>query len=272
MKKILILGASGLVGKAIVNECISDFDVYGTYFTSATNLADDKQFQISIQDEGKLREIINLLQPDIIVSSLKGDFDDQLKFHRHLAEELINRDSVLYFFSTTNVFDGDLSRHHSELDEPISKSDYGQYKINCEKMLTELLGNRANIVRIPGIWGKNSPRFNTIKKNIETAAPIQAYSNLECNFLLDKQLARQMCFILKNELRGIFHLGAVNMINECEFFKELAIKLTTVKVNIQYTPYQDKEHTYYFGLVSNREDLPEYLKITNEEIITYLVK
>ncbi|SES46060.1 sugar nucleotide-binding protein [Psychrobacillus sp. OK032] len=271
MKKILILGASGLVGKAIAKECINDFDVYGTYFSSATNLTDDKQFQINIQDEEKFSEILNFVQPDIIVSSLKGDFDDQLKFHRHLAEELKNRNCVLYFFSTTNVFDGDLSRHHSELEEPISKSDYGQYKIDCEKMLTESLGNRANIVRIPGIWGKNSPRFNAIKNNIETAAPIQAYSNLECNFLLDKQLALQMHFILKNELSGIFHLGAVNMVKECAFYEELVNKLTNEKVNIHPKPYQDKECTYYFGLVSNREDLTDHLKITNEQIITYLV-
>ncbi|MGE7625086.1 hypothetical protein ACQKMD_19260 [Viridibacillus sp. NPDC096237] len=58
--------------------------------------------------------------------------------------------------------------------------------------------------------------------------------------MLDKQLARQMRFILMNELSGIFHLGAVNMIKECAFFEELAIKLTSRKVNIQDTPYQDK--------------------------------
>ena len=272
MRKILILGASGLVGKAIAKECLNDFDVYGTYSSSVTNLTDDKQFQINFQDGEKLREILNFVQPDIIVSSLNGDYDDQLKFHAHLAEELKNRDSVLYFLSTTNVFDGDLSRHHSELDEPISESDYGKYKINCEKMLLESLGNRAIIVRIPGIWGKNSPRFNTIKKNIETAASIQAYSNLECNFLLDNQLARQMRFIIKNELSGIFHLGAVNMVKESAFLEELVNKLTTGKVNIQYKSYQEKECTYYFGLVSNRKDLPEHLKITNEEIITYLVR
>lgn len=30
MKKILIIGASGLVWKAIAKECARDFDVYGT--------------------------------------------------------------------------------------------------------------------------------------------------------------------------------------------------------------------------------------------------
>lgn len=50
MKELLIIGASGLVGKALAKKCENDFDVYGTYFTSATNLTDNKQFQMNIQD------------------------------------------------------------------------------------------------------------------------------------------------------------------------------------------------------------------------------
>ena len=160
MKKLLIIGASGLVGKALAKKCENEFDIYGTYFTSATNLNVNKQFRMSIQDGEELKKILNNVEPDIVISCLHGDYDQLLEFHRLLAEELKNRNSLLYFLSTTNVFDGDLSRHHNEMDEPISKSDYGQYKINCEKMLQELLRERAIIIRIPGIWGKNSPRFN----------------------------------------------------------------------------------------------------------------
>lgn len=268
----MILGASGLVGKAIAKECLTSFDVYGTYFSSGTNLVADKQFQLNMQKEETIREILDGVQPDIIVSSLQGDYDDQLKFHQTLVEELENRNCVLYYFSTTNVFDGDLTRHHTESDTPLSKSDYGRYKINCEKMLMQSLGKRCAIIRIPGIWGKNSPRFNSIKKHLETAAPIQAYPNLECNFLLDTQLARQVRFIVENELRGIFHLAAVDMVKEYAFYDAVVQKLTPGGIPIQSTSYQDKETTYYFGLVSTREDLPDSLQITNEEIISYLVE
>lgn len=185
MKKLLILGASGLVGKAIAKECAKNFDVYGTYFSTETDLAKDKQFQLIIQEQESIREILNFVQPDIIVSSLRGDFDEQLTFHQNLGEELRNRAGVLYYFSTTNVFDGDLSRHHCESDAPNADSDYGQFKMNCEKMLSQLLINRSTIIRIPGIWGKNSPRMINLKRNLETAEPIQAYTNLECSFLTD---------------------------------------------------------------------------------------
>ncbi|WP_318614376.1 sugar nucleotide-binding protein [Sporosarcina sp. YIM B06819] len=272
MKKLLILGASGLVGKAIAKECAKNFDVYGTYFSTKTDLAEVKQFQLSVQDEGAIREILQVVQPDIIISSLRGDFDEQLTFHQNLTEAIKNKATMLYYFSTTNVFDGDLSMHHSESDAPIANSDYGRFKMNCENMLMQSLGNRSAIIRIPGIWGKNSPRMNSLKNNLETAEPIEAYSNLECSFLSDVQLARQVCFIFENELSGIFHLAAVDMVKECTFIEELAGQLTTGDINMQCNTYQDKETTYYFGLVSNREDLPEDLNITNKEIISYLVE
>lgn len=80
-----------------------------------------------------------------------------------------------------------------------------------------------------------------------------------------------MRFIFENELSGIFHLGAVDMVKEHAFYEEVVQKLAPREITIQSNPYQDKETTYYFGLVSTREDLPDSLQITNEEIISYLV-
>ncbi|MFJ8099973.1 sugar nucleotide-binding protein [Lysinibacillus sp. NPDC096212] len=270
MKKLLIIGASGLVGKALAKKCENDFEVYGTYFTSATNLPDNKQFQMNIQDGKVLKRILNTIEPDIVISCLHGDFEQLLEFHRLLAVELKNRSSLLYFLSTTNVFDGDLSRHHSEIDEPISKSEYGQYKINCEIMLQDLLKERAIIVRIPGIWGKNSPRFNSLLKNLKKNEPIQAYHNLECSFLTDVHLAQQLHFILKNEVRGTIHLSSEDKIIESQFYEELIKRLTSKIIKVQFNYYQDKENLYLFGLNSIRNELPKTLNIKNNEIIDYL--
>lgn len=268
MKKLLILGASGLVGKAIAAQCMDTFDVYGTYFSSATNLPENKQFQLNVElEETNIVEILDVVQPDITVSCLRGDFQNQLAFHNKLAKELQKRASILYYFSTTNVFDGDLSRHHSEVDTPISNSDYGNFKIDCEKIVVENLGERGNIIRIPGIWGKKSRRLNELRKS----EPISVYNNLECDFLLDTQLASQMQFIMKNELSGIFHLAAVDMITQGLFYKELSNKLAVEGENIQYNLLEDKGNIYCFGLLSNREDVPNSLKSTNEEIISMLV-
>lgn len=271
MEKVLILGASGLVGRALLDEFKDRFDLYGTYSTSLTSLPYEKQFHLEVQQIDKLKEIIQLIKPDIVISCLRGDFEQQFKLHKGLALELQNTSSHVYYFSTTNVFDGDFSLPHTETDIPISESDYGRFKISCENMLKETLDERVLIIRIPAIWGKNSPRLNFIKESIKNNKMIDVYSNLVCNNLLDVQLAKQLRFIIENKIKGIVHLGSIDTQTQAQFFEQVLRKLTNDKSILRYQSYQDKDVTYYFQLTSNREDLPDYLHTTNKDIIDYLV-
>ncbi|MEH7114445.1 sugar nucleotide-binding protein [Neobacillus niacini] len=272
MEKILILGGSGLVGKALINELKEGYDVYGTYASSLiTSLPDDKQFQLKVQEINKLVELVSFIQPDIVISCLRGDFDQQLKFHEKLAEVLQNTKSSLYFFSTTNVFDGDLSKPHTETDTPIAESDYGKYKIECENRLKEVLADRAIILRIPAIWGKNSRRWNEINECIKNNESIDVYSNIVWNNLLDVDLASQLRFILEKKLKGIFHLGTADPIMQSQFYEQILSKLADETDLLRYNMYEDNSQTYYFVLNTNRNDNHESLQRTNEDIISYLL-
>lgn len=272
MEKVLILGASGLVGSALVEEFKNVYDVYGTYFSTLTTLPDDKQFQLDVHQIDKLKEKIQLIKPEIVISCLRGDFQQQLEFHQELALDLKNNNSRLYYFSTTNVFDGDFSKPHIETDRPISKSDYGNFKIQCEQILKEILSEQAMMIRIPAIWGKNSLRWNAIKESIDQNKEINVYSNLVCNHLLDIQLARQLRFIIENKLRGIFHLGSIDHMTQAEFYEQIITKHGSNKILLHYQLLEDSPATCYFTLKSTREDLPDSLKTTNEEIIDYLLE
>lgn len=123
MQKMLILGANGLVGKALIDEFKNDFDLYGTYASSVPSLPVDKQYKLDIHQIDNLKEMLRTLKPVIVISCLRGEFDQQLRFHEALAMELTNTSSRMYYFSTTNVFDGDFSKPHMETDLPISNSD-----------------------------------------------------------------------------------------------------------------------------------------------------
>jgi dTDP-4-dehydrorhamnose reductase len=270
MRKLLVFGASGLVGKALVEECKDSFDVYGTYATSPVDLPEEKQFQLEISDMDKMKEIVQSIKPDSIISCLRGDFDQQLEFHRELALEIENTESVLYYFSTANVFDGDFTKHHSEEDTPNAASPYGQFKIECENMLQEVLKERAVMIRIPQIWGKKSPRLDQIRSGIENNS-IDVYSNLECNHLTDELLAKQLKYIILHKLKGVFHLGAVDMMTQDTFIEKLVSSLTDKEIKFHYRLLQDTPDTYYFGLKSIRNDLPESLLKTNKEMIAELV-
>lgn len=161
MNKILVLGGSGLLGIAIINEMskYNNFEVYSTYFKNPILFNQYKSFKLDIRDSYNVNNILSTLKPNIIVSCLRGDFNKQLATHINIAEYLRENDGSLYFFSTTNVFDNDLSKPHYEDDVPNSNTDYGQYKIQCENKMKEILQDNACILRIPQVWGENSLRM-----------------------------------------------------------------------------------------------------------------
>jgi len=271
MNKILILGASGLIGKALIDEYKNDFDLYGTYSSSTTNLPREKQFQLDITQIDRLKIILKTINPDIVISCLRGDFNQQLEFHKQLAIELKKSEGILYYFSTANVFDGDFSKPHFETDATIAESEYGNFKIKCENTLQQILEERVIVIRIPAIWGKNAPRMNLLKKGIEDNLAIDVYSNLECNNLLDVQLAIQLKYIIDHKLKGIFHLGSIDMMTQAEFFERLIISFSNKKDILKLNLYEENDKKFYFALKSNRKDIPDFFEIANESIISALV-
>ncbi|WP_163100336.1 sugar nucleotide-binding protein [Peribacillus alkalitolerans] len=268
MKKVLILGASGLVGKAFINECSDVFELYGTYFSKGSTLPENKQFQLEVKDTEKIKELIQNIKPNYVISCLRGDFNEQLEFHRVLADELKDLQSRVYYFSTANVYDGDYSKHHTEKDQPVAQSDYGKFKIACEEILQSTLQERAIIIRIPMMWGTDSPRLNHLKESLANKDSVDVYTNLELNNLMDTMLAKQLRYIMENDLKGIFHLASEDMITHAEFIEEL-LKMNQ-DATLRHHLFLDKEVKAYFGIRSVLQDFPDELKQTNQEIIENL--
>lgn len=269
MDRILVLGGSGLIGTAIINEMNKhkDFDVYATFYNRTIPLNKERCFRLDIEILEDINEILNTVKPKIIISCLRGDFDRQLALHKRIAEYLKKNDGKLYFLSTTNVFDNDFSRPHYENDLPNSHSDYGNYKIECEKNIIEILHDNACIIRIPQIWGKNSPRMKEILKSIENKEKVVIYPKLFLNTNTDIMLAKQIAYIIQNNLKGIFHLGAKDIINNKDFYNELITKLGYNNVKLE----EEFDVEGAFAILSKRNsEFPKELLLTNNAVIEYL--
>ena len=53
MRKVLVIGGSGLVGKAIITEInkYKEFEIYATYFESSIPLNQNRYFKLNIEDQ-----------------------------------------------------------------------------------------------------------------------------------------------------------------------------------------------------------------------------
>ncbi len=266
MSRVLILGASGLVGKALVDELNQDFDVYGTYYSRKIDLAADKSFQFDVDDVNSIKEILKTVKPELVLSCLRGDFTNQLAVHIEVAKYLKDTNGKMYFCSTANVFDNDATKPHYEDDELSAETEYGLFKIECEQNLEKILGENLCIIRLPLMWGIGSPNVNNLVEKINNNEEIEVYSTLYLTNNTDVMLAKQIHYIIDNGLMGIFHLATDDIITYSEFVKELVTRLGYKEAKIK----EIEDEKWFLAVVPSRKELPAELKISNEEILKYL--
>lgn len=269
--RILILGATGFAGKRIRNELKGTYDsVYGTYHTQNETLEyDNSMFHYELGDDETLSYILETVKPVIVISCLRGDFNLLLHAHQMVADYLKTKDTKRFIFlSSANVYDGILNQPHIETEEPIAESDYGKYKIACEKLLVDSLGKDVAIIRIPEIWGKDSPRLNQFIESVKQQKTIATYENIYVNYTTNIQIANMVLYILENDLRGVFHVGTNDYCEYIQFQTTLAQRLGLPKPQFTVTK---ADTALYQAVIPGRAEIPEYLHTTIDNIIDQLV-
>ncbi|MCL2217576.1 MAG: sugar nucleotide-binding protein [Defluviitaleaceae bacterium] len=212
--KILIFGASGLVGGAICKELAGakEYEVHGTF---NKNKPEDfcEAHKYDIADEPRLDGLLARIKPDLIISSLTGDFTQQLGAHKTMAEYLKKNGGRMIFISTANVFDGAVSGNHSEAAVPYPLSRYGKFKQSCEEMLRHESGANCLIVRLPKIisGGDSEDITGHIKKGNGF------YSNLYFNFNTPENVARAVKHCIEKSKSGVVHLVSGECMSDAEW-------------------------------------------------------
>lgn len=264
MEKILVLGASGTVGAAVyrqLGQC-SAFDLYGTYFHRKP---DDPQMRyFSLEEPEHINDLLAEIAPDIVISALRGDFERQMEVHILTAEYLREHQGRMLFLSTANVFDGDLTSPHYEDDIPQSVSEYGKFKILCEDGLRERLGDRAVILRIPFVFGRNSARTLQVKAGCQ-AGTVDVYKNLVSNYVTDLQIADYVEWIVKEKKEGIFHIGTTDVMDYGEFARRLVRKFCT-----EYPTFHYLDAGGNMAVLSRRRDVPSRMEWNVDRVVTFL--
>lgn len=264
MKKVLILGASGLVGSAIARELNKHFTVYGTYNSRSINyLEKSKRIKFDLDYVDTINDILNSINPDIIVSALCGDYKKQLLLYNELELYLKLSDKKFILCSSANVYDNALNKIHFESDKVNSKSDYGLFKIRCENFEYK----NFCIVRFPFVWGSKSERIKNMISNIKNQIPIDVYDNLFVSNTLDIFIAKEISYIIKNNLNGIYHIATIDIIEHQQFITKLLNGLGYTSYKLNHIIYEKS----YLAILSSRKKETNF-KIDTNYIINYLIQ
>ena len=161
--KILLTGASGLLGRTLINELESQdggFEVTGTAFSRAGgNLV-----RLDLTEEQGVKALINDLRPELIIHAaaerrpdiVKDDPDKAERINIEATKTLTaaaeDCGAALLYISTNYVFDGTAPPYYPDsATNPLNA--YGRMKLDGEKIVGSGC-SRSIILRIPILYGE----------------------------------------------------------------------------------------------------------------------
>lgn len=281
--KILVLGASGTIGSALyqVLSGAKEYAVYGTFNRNKPdNIREEYWRGYDISDAAELDEILGSIRPDMVISSLTGDFELQMDAHRRVAAYLKDTSGRMIFMSTANVFDGDVRGEHSEDSVPYPISAYGKFKKSCEELLVNALGGKCLTIRLPKIFSTDYAK--SLIQQAESGQPI--YSNLYMNLNTAPNVAQAVMSCIEIGKSGVLHLISRDRISigECvnllqmQCGKSISLRperLTTesycnaLSCDNSELLRVSEDGNFYLTMISSDEDIALKVGIMCQEII-----
>jgi dTDP-4-dehydrorhamnose reductase len=219
--RVLILGATGLLGKALVREWNGDE-------VEAMGSRDG-----DIRDSAKVREIVESAHPDWIVLAAAYTDVDGCESHRELAFS-VNRDGAvsvaeaarqtgarLILLSSDYVFDGKKTSPYEVDDRRNPQSVYGHSKAEAEIKLLEILP-RCCIARTSWVFGVGGRCFPDTILRLAASRPALDVVNDQrgCpTYTID--LARAIIQLCRKDASGIVHVTNAGDCTWFEFAQEI---------------------------------------------------
>ncbi len=218
-KKVLILGAKGMLGQELVQAFSRD----GEYTVTAWDVDD-----VDVTDFVVAEKKIRILSPDSIINAIAYNAVDRCEesdeeyrkamvlnaevpgFLAHLAKKT---DRIFVHYSTDYVFDGTNESGYAEDAEPRPLSCYGESKWAGEKNILAEAG-RSYIIRLSKLFGK--PAMSAIAKKsffdmmlmiAKTKESVQAVDDEKSCFTYAPDLAEATKALIEDEAPyGVYHL------------------------------------------------------------------
>lgn len=230
-QKILIIGASGLIGGYLSRLFKGDnFDVVLADFEGDGTAVK----KLDIRDESAVKNILDEFAPEAVivpaaipnvelcetnpVDTRPTNVIGMKNIIRHLPPE-----ALLVYFSSDYIFDG-VNGPYVEDDVPNPLSEYGREKLEVEKEIKKTVKDYL-ILRTAVVFGWEPKGKNFVMQVLRRAkakemvtAPFDQVSN--ATYAGD--IAEAIRELIKQDKRGVFHVAGNGVLNRLDFAKMIA--------------------------------------------------
>ena len=207
--EIVILGAGGRLGAALMREFRPKYDVVG--FNHA---------QLDLSDLEGLREKVGATTFDVLINAAAFTNVDACETERDrafrinadapgvLAEICNEKDAKLIHFSTDYVFDGQKRAPYTEKDQANPISGYGESKLAGERNVLAAEDGHL-VVRVSWVFGPDRPSFvDAMIKRAQQDEKIDAIADKFSTPTYTHDIARMLLQFFDREVAGgILHFA-----------------------------------------------------------------
>ncbi|MEE3433902.1 MAG: dTDP-4-dehydrorhamnose reductase [Lachnospiraceae bacterium] len=238
MKKILLTGCNGQLGRAIQKEYGDTVEFLRTDFIDAEGIT-----RLDISDIDQVMNFARAEKPDAIINcaaftnvdGCETNEDAAFKANaigpRNLAIASRETGAKLIHVSTDYVFEGNGTRPYVETDTPNPVSAYGRTKLAGEQFVRDF-ADRYFILRTAWLYGDGKNFVKTMLGAAQSRDEVSVVCDQKGSPTSAVELAKMIHFLEPTENYGIFHATCEGDTNWAEFTEEIYRKAgLSTKVN-----------------------------------------
>ena len=229
--RVVVVGARGQLGAAIVHECAASHDT--TAFGHA---------ELDVSDQAAVSAAMARVQPEVIVNAAAFNDVDAAEDHpidalngnafgvRALARAAQAHGATLVHYSTDFVFDGKASAPYAETDRPNPQSVYAASKLLGEWFAQD--APRAYVLRVESLFGRAAgarPAKGSVAGILNTlkaggSPKVFEDRTITPSYIVDVARATRQLFE-SQAAPGLYHCVNSGQCTWLEFAQELARRL-----------------------------------------------
>jgi len=235
--KLLITGASGLLGINLALEALREHEVIGVD-RGKLQAAPFPVIKTNFYNHRAFDPALDSTQPDWVINcSALANLEecerhpDQAKIlntdlPRELAEACAKRNIKFIHLSTDAVFDGTKEGEYTEEDEPNPQGVYSQTKLDSERAVQEA-NPQAIIARVNFYgWSLGGRRSlgEFFVNNLSEGKNVNGFTDVIFCPMWVNHLSRTLLEMLEKDLHGLYHVVGAQALSKYQFGIEVARK------------------------------------------------
>ncbi|MBA4419980.1 MAG: hypothetical protein C0391_02420 [Anaerolinea sp.] len=235
--RVLITGASGLLGVNLALEAAKVHTVYGQIKALPLKGAPFTQLSGDLMEDGAVERMMETAQPEWVIHCAALADVDACEKQPELAEQLNTRlpgriaqackgKAGLVHISTDAVFDG-TKPNCTEEDIPNPLGVYARSKLEGERVVLKNNPDAA-VARINifgwSLYGKRS-LAEWFFYNLQAGLPVKGFTDVYFRTQLASDLADMLLNMLEQKLSGLYHVVGADCVSKYDFALEIARRL-----------------------------------------------